>query len=76
MIPARINGSNIEEKLELLFRVTKNARNVKIGVYHGDVLIKTIRKPRVAPSEMEKILLKKEELPQNGEELIIGLIEE
>ena len=76
VIPARINGSNIEEKLELLFRVTKNARNVKIGVYHGDVLIKTIRKPRVAPSEMDKILLKKEELPQNGEELIIGLIEE
>jgi len=76
VIPCRINSSNVSDKLELLFRVTKNARNVRIGVYHGDMLVKTIKKPRVAPSEMEKILLSKEELPKNGEDLIIGLIEE
>ena len=56
--------------------MTKNARNVKIGVYHGETLVKTFNKPRVAPSEMEKILLGKEEFPKNGEDLIIGLIEE
>ncbi|MBQ8040924.1 MAG: FAD-dependent oxidoreductase, partial [Lachnospiraceae bacterium] len=76
VIPCRVNRANVEKELELLFRVTKNARNVKIGVYHGNVLVKTIKKPRVAPSEMEKILLKKEELPKNGEDLLIGLIEE
>lgn len=76
VIPAVIQRANVEDKLELMFRVTKNARNVKIGIYHADTLVKTIKKPRVAPSEMEKIVLKKEELPANGEELVIALVEE
>lgn len=76
VIPAVIQRANVEDKLELMFRVTKNARNVKIGIYHADTLVKTIKKPRVAPSEMEKIVLKKEELPANGEELVIVLVEE
>ena len=76
VVPSVINRANVTDTLEVLFRVTKNARNVKIGVFHGDALVKTIKKPRVAPSEMEKILLKPEELPKNGEELVIGLIEE
>ena len=76
VIPVVIQRANVEDKLELMFRVTKNARNVKIGIYHADTLVKTIKKPRVAPSEMEKIVLKKEELPANGEELVIALVEE
>ena len=76
VIPVVIQRANVEDKLELMFRVTKNARNVKIGIYHADTLVKTIKKPRVAPSEMEKIVLKKEELPANGEELVIVLVEE
>ena len=76
VVPSVINCANVDGTLELLFRVTKNARNVKIGVYHGDTLVKTVKKPRVAPSEMEKILLKQDELPKNGEDLVVGLLEE
>ena len=37
--------------------------------------MKTIPKKHVAPSEMEKILLKKEELMQQGSVLTLRLIE-
>ncbi len=76
VIPAGICVDNIEEKQELMFRVTKNARDVKVALYLNDVLIKAIPKKRVAPSEMEKIILKKEELFAGEADLTVCLIED
>ena len=59
-----------------MFRVTKNARDVKVALYLNDVLIKAIPKKRVAPSEMEKIILKKEELSAGEADLTVCLIED
>lgn len=75
VVPAYIRPENIEDKLEMMFRVTKNARNVKVGIFMDGKLMKTIPKKHVAPSEMEKILLKKEELMQQGSVLTLRLIE-
>ncbi len=76
VIPAGICVENIEDKQELMFRVTKNARDVKVALYLNDVLIKAIPKKRVAPSEMEKIILKKEELSAGEADLTVCLIED
>lgn len=75
VVPAYIRPENIEDKLELMFRVTRNARDVKVGIFADGELIKAIPKKRVAPSEMEKLLLKKEELPQTGSVLTLRLLE-
>ena len=75
VVPAYIRPANIENKLELMFRVTRNERDVKVGIFADGELIKAIPKKRVAPSEMEKLLLKKEELPQAGSVLTLRLLE-
>ncbi len=75
LVPAYIRPENIEDKLELMFRVTKNARDVKVGIFMDGKLMKTIPKKHVAPSEMEKISLKKEELVRAGSVLTLRLIE-
>lgn len=76
VVPAYVRFENIEDKLELMFRVTKNARDVKIGIFADGKLMKVIPKKRVAPSEMEKILLKKEELSDVKTDLVLRLMEE
>ena len=75
VVPAYIRPENIEDKLELMFRVTRNARDVKVGIFADGELIKAIPKKRVAPSEMEKLLLNKEELPLTGSVLRLRLFE-
>ena len=52
----------MEDKIEFLFRVRKQARNATLKVYKDGILFKSIKKPHVAPAEMEKLVLKKEDL--------------
>lgn len=62
ILPQRVNTENVEDKVEFLFRVTKNYKNAVIRLYKDDVLYKVIKKQHMAPAEMEKVVLKKEEL--------------
>lgn len=63
ILPYQINPENlIDRQVEFMFRVTRNYKNAQINIYKDDVLYKSIKKPYMAPAEMEKIVLKKEEL--------------
>lgn len=62
VIPDHINPDRMDESIELKMRVTKNARDVKLTVRAGERIIKEVAKVRIAPSEMEKIVLKKDEI--------------
>ncbi len=64
VLPTLIHTEKVTDSMELMFRVTANIKNVNIEVKYGEKTIKTIKKPHVAPSEMEKVALKKSEIDE------------
>ena len=62
VLPVTINPTKIEDNVEFMFRVTKNIRNAEILVTSCNHTIKTQKRLHVAPSEMEKIAMNKDEL--------------
>ena len=60
--------------ITVYFRVSDVYRNVKIEVLNGEEVLISKKKQKVAPGEMESILLKREML-ENSEELMIRLKE-
>ena len=75
VLPSYIDTEAMEESMEIKCRVTGNARNVKLTLKNGDKLIKEIKKLRVAPSEMEKIEVKKAEFGAAKGRFVLALEE-
>lgn len=50
------------EKTDIYFRVAEVYRNVKINIYKNDTLVFSKKKGKVAPGEMEKLTVKKEDI--------------
>ena len=71
VIPQHFNNQN--EDIEFLFRVNKVQKNAIIRLTANN-FAKEIKKIAIAPAEMEKIILKKEELAQIQNELIWEVI--
>lgn len=69
ILPHRVNADNIEDKLEFMFRVTGTYKKATVKVYKDNELLREIKKPHLAPAEMEKLVLKKEEIMQVKESL-------
>ena len=61
-VPQTIRLSHMEDSLTVRFRVADVYRNCQIGIYLNDRPLRSIRRPRLAPGEMEQVILKKEEL--------------
>ena len=61
-VPQTIRLSHMEDSLTIRFRVADVYRNCQIGIYLNNRPIRSIRRPRLAPGEMEQVILKKEEL--------------
>lgn len=62
VIPHKVNVNNLEDNIEFMFRVTKNYKRAVINILKDDVFYKSIKKQHMAPAEMEKIVLKKNEI--------------
>jgi thioredoxin reductase len=62
IVPHKVNPDNISVALECMFRVTRNVKNVALAVYRDGELLKTVKKIHLAPAEMERIMLSKEDL--------------
>ncbi len=62
ILPQKVNIKNIEEKIEFKFRVIANYKKATIRILKDGEILKEIKKPHLAPAEMEKIILKKSEL--------------
>ena len=71
MIPQSFHKNN---DIDFMFRVKKVFKECSIHVY-GNGIDKTIKKPGIVPSEMQKVSLKKEELNQLEGELHWEVIE-
>lgn len=76
VVPSQIQIANVEESIEFLFRVSKTGRNATLNIYEDGTLLKSVKRPHVAPAEMEKVILKKEELVGVRERLTIELVVE
>lgn len=62
ILPHKVDVTNVDEKLEFMFRVTRNYKHVHIAIYKDDIFFKEVKKIHLAPAEMERITLKKSEL--------------
>ncbi|MCI8402483.1 MAG: FAD-dependent oxidoreductase [Lachnospiraceae bacterium] len=71
VLPQTIHPDSIEASLELKFRVTGVFRNATLQILTDGIVTREIRKRVMIPAEMEKILLKKEELNQVKESITI-----
>lgn len=76
VMPSEILAANVEDKIELMFRVTSPCKNVKLKLYKDGVLYKEWKKRALVPAEMQKLGLKKEELCDVSETMRIEIGEE
>jgi len=75
-VPQQIRLENIMESQEIMFRVSNVFKDVNITVRnHEGELIKKLRRPVVAPGEMEKIKLTRADLEKANGLLTIALEE-
>lgn len=70
-VPQHIHLANIETKLEIFTRVSKVFKDVSLSVYVDGKLLKSTHKKHMAPAEMEKIVLKKDDIKDASSEIMI-----
>lgn len=74
IVPQKISLKNIESELELFMRVRDVYKDVKLVVTSGDRVIKELKRPHVAPGEMEQVKLRKKELENLTSDIHIALV--
>ena len=62
VLPQRIHQELAAPNVELMFRVQREFRGAEIGIYKDGSLLRTVRRARMVPAEMEKIAMRREEL--------------
>lgn len=76
-VPQKIRTAYMDEKMEIRFRVGAVYRDVYISVFYGEKRLLHKKKKKLAPGEMEQIVLKKTDLTsQEGLDKIILKVEE
>lgn len=73
VLPTQVDIQNIDE-LQINFRCLKPFKTCYIIVKNGDKVVKTIKKPYLVPSEMEKVVIKKD-LLQNLDYLTVEVVD-
>ena len=74
-VPQNIRVENIENRLEIFFRVKSVEKNIVISVTNENGnIIKEFKRPHVAPAEMEKISLTKKQIESvSTDKMIISM---
>lgn len=62
IVPQRVQKENVQDKLNLMFRVDNVYENVRIVVKNNGICIKSVKKRHLAPAEMESVMLKAADL--------------
>ena len=76
VVPQKLDLDALPEEVPFFLRVRGVYRDRKLVVRKGDETIKEIKRPRVAPAEMERVVLKKSQLEDmDGKTLTISLEE-
>ncbi len=62
VLPTYVSPTLMNDTLEIKMRVNRNDRDVRIELWDDNRCISKVNKLRIAPSEMEKLVVKKEQL--------------
>jgi len=74
-VPQKFRMKNIDKSLEVFMRVKNVYNNMKLEIKDGDNVIMSLKKPHVAPGEMEKVIIPKVILDKiQGKEIIVELV--
>ncbi|MDR3259200.1 MAG: NAD(P)/FAD-dependent oxidoreductase [Fusobacteriaceae bacterium] len=74
-VPQKFRIENIDNNIEIFMRVRNIYKNMKLNVKSGNDIIVSIKKPHLAPGEMEKIIIPKKLLENRIEnELVVELV--
>lgn len=60
--PSKLRPSHMEELLTIRFRVGQVYKNAFVAVYFNDTCVRKIKKPVLAPGEMEQIKIKRDNI--------------
>lgn len=74
VLPQTIHPDRLDKSVELKFRVTDTYRNVRLRVCKDGQVYKEIKKRVMIPAEMEKLVLKKEELADVKESITLQIV--
>ncbi len=66
-VPNTIDKASLSSDVLVRFRVDNVYKNVEIGVFFGDKLVRSVKKRTVAPGEMEQITIKKDDILANAD---------
>lgn len=66
-VPNTIDKNSLSSDVLVRFRVDNVYKNVEIGVFFGDKLVRSVKKRTVAPGEMEQITIKKDDILANAD---------
>lgn len=72
-VPQKVNINNVEDKITIFLRVNNVYKNKKLVVKSGEDKIAEFKKNHLAPSEMERILLSKEQIEKVKSNLVISV---
>lgn len=70
VLPQSVNAGAAADRTEFMFRVTGTFRKAEVRIYKDGALWKIVKKAHMAPAEMEKISLRKEDLTDIRESLL------
>ena len=74
-VPQKISADAVKDNLTMFMRVNNIYNDKKIVVRAGDTVVAEFKRKHLAPSEMEKILIKKSLLENVKEDLVVSLEE-
>lgn len=74
-VPQRLNKNDLSESIGIFFRVSNVFRNKQIVVQSGDRIIRSFKRQRLVPAEMEHITLTQEDLQNINDSLVVSLEE-
>ncbi|MBQ1536947.1 MAG: FAD-dependent oxidoreductase [Ruminococcus sp.] len=72
-VPSVVYPEDVTGDVEFFFRTTEPLDNVVIKAVSGGKELRSIRKRKIIPSEMERLLLKKELLSELREDVVISV---
>lgn len=73
-LPSKINCRNVSGTQEIAFRVTGSFKGASVEMVSEGKVIKTFKKPIMIPAEMQKIVVKKEDIADITKEVEIRVV--
>lgn len=75
IVPQIIHSDNVDKKIELMFRVRNTYRDVNLIIKKDGVEFRKLKKKHMAPAEMEKVILRKQDIEDVNESISIEIAE-